>query len=455
MIIFAILGGIPTGIIVGLSSDTPTTKLIVVAIIIGVFFLGWPLGAVSALSDEVDNRVALYPAGVAQLRRDEPEPVVLRWVDVETVMIELTTDEGTPLTDLASCTLGGRSGIQVAEKKNARAVMAATHRTLGPRLVPTLLAACDRGEPVSAGDARVDPDGFTVPRGQRLAWSEIKSVTMQHARKGPEEVATRIDVRTVRRNRLHYFDPTGVPNAIFFAHVLARAATRNGVQVDGYPGGLAVSAGELEARRTARPADDRKLALLFGAGVRRSTVSNRLFRYSDGLAQLVRDEPEPRVARWADVRDFTVFYFEADDAPPRLTGFLVTTEAGTSLPGLRGYRNRRELRTLVAEAEKHLAPRLVPAMTEAYESGAAVAFGRVVVGGEGITVSASTAPGELIEWSQVKSVHLTYIGSRDGDYVDQVIVGRRACRPRRSASPACRTGSSCPNCSHTWPAGKA
>jgi hypothetical protein len=27
-----------------------------------------------------------------------------------------------------------------------------------------------------------------------------------------------------------------VPNAIFFAHVLARAATRNGAQVDGYQG---------------------------------------------------------------------------------------------------------------------------------------------------------------------------------------------------------------------------
>jgi hypothetical protein len=49
-------------------------------------------------------------------------------------------------------------------------------------------------------------------------------------------VATRIDVRAVRGNRLHSFDPTGVPNAVFFAHVLARAATRDGVQVDGYQG---------------------------------------------------------------------------------------------------------------------------------------------------------------------------------------------------------------------------
>jgi hypothetical protein len=36
---------------------------------------------------------------------------------------------------------------------------------------------------------------------------------------------------------LHYFDPTGIPNAIFFAHVLARAASHHGVQVDGYQRG--------------------------------------------------------------------------------------------------------------------------------------------------------------------------------------------------------------------------
>lgn len=234
MIMAAILGGIPTGIIVGLSSDTPTTKLIVVAIIIGVFFLGWPLGAVSALSDEVDNRVALYPGGVAQLRRDEPEPIVLRWADVETVTIEVTTDEGTPLTDLASCTLRGRRGAEITDKKNARAVTAAAHRALGPRLIPPLIDSFDRGEPVTAGDARIDDEGLSIPPGKRLTWPEIKSVTMGHAPKGSADVATRIDVRVVRRNRLHYFDPTGVPNAIFFAHVLARAATRNGVQVDGY-----------------------------------------------------------------------------------------------------------------------------------------------------------------------------------------------------------------------------
>jgi hypothetical protein len=57
---------------------------------------------------------------------------------------------------------------------------------------------------------------------------------MQHASFASAEVVTRIDVRAIRGNRLHYFDPSGIPNAIFFAHVLARAAKRNGVAVDGY-----------------------------------------------------------------------------------------------------------------------------------------------------------------------------------------------------------------------------
>jgi hypothetical protein len=171
MLICSVVAGIPVGIILGLSSASSIAKLIVVAIFIGMFVLGWPLGAISAVNDVVDNRVALYAAGVAQLRRDEPEPIVLRWADIETVTIEITTDEG-----------------------------------------------------------------LSIPRGKRLTWSEIKSLTMEHASRDLMDVTTRIDVRAVRRNRLHYFDPTGVPNAIFFAHVLARAATRNGAQVDGYHG---------------------------------------------------------------------------------------------------------------------------------------------------------------------------------------------------------------------------
>lgn len=164
---------------------------------------------------------------------------------------------------------------------------------------------------------------------------------------------------------------------------------------------------------------------LLGVGLARSRVSDRLYRYTGGLVQLVRGEPEPRVARWADVRDFTVFYDQTDEEPPRLSGFLVTTGTGTSLPGLRGYRRRRELRALVTEADRNLAPRLIPAMTEEYEAGAAVSFGRIQVSKEGITLTGWSPPGVLIPWSRVKSLHMTYAGRTDGDYVHEIIIGSK------------------------------
>ena len=164
-------------------------------------------------------------------------------------------------------------------------------------------------------------------------------------------------------------------------------------------------------------------AWLLAEGRSRTRLTSRLYRYSDGLAQLVADEPEPRVARWADVKDFTVDYYEADEATPRIHGFSLTTSTGTRLPGLRGH--RRELRDLVAEAERRLAPRLVPALTEAYDCGSTVAFGRVLVSQQGITLPAWHPPAELIPWPQVKSVHMTYINSKHGGYVHEIVVGRK------------------------------
>lgn len=36
-----------------------------------------------------------------------------------------------------------------------------------------------------------------------------------------------------RKERLHHFDPGGIPDGIFFAHAVARAAMRNGVPAVG------------------------------------------------------------------------------------------------------------------------------------------------------------------------------------------------------------------------------
>ena len=62
---------------------------------------------------------------------------------------------------------------------------------------------------------------------------------------------------------------------------------------------------------------------------------------------------------------------------------------------------------------------------EAYESGGTASFGRVLVSQQGITLSAWNPPGELVPWSQVKSVHMTYINSKYGDYVHEIVVGRK------------------------------
>jgi hypothetical protein len=153
--------------------------------------------------------------------------------------------------------------------------------------------------------------------------------------------------------------------------------------------------------------------LLVGRGVSRSRVDGRLYRYFGGLAQLVQDEPEPRVVRWTDVDTFTVSVYKLDEATARLNGFTLHTTTGTSLPGLRRYR-QPELHDLVTGIGKVLTPRLVPAMTERYESGEPVVFGKVRVDQAAITVETLDADPEVIEWSGIRWVavaHLPQVGA--------------------------------------------
>jgi hypothetical protein len=153
-------------------------------------------------------------------------------------------------------------------------------------------------------------------------------------------------------------------------------------------------------------------------GIARSEVRDRLFRYSGGLAQLAHGELEPRVARWADVTEFTVTYYESEDTAARVSGFSVRTDTGTQLSSVRPYWGRSELRATVAEAEWFLAPRLVPELTEAYESGAPARFGRVRLSQAGISVR--PPEDDLIPWAEIKSIHMTYIGA--ADYVHEIII---------------------------------
>jgi hypothetical protein len=128
--------------------------------------------------------------------------------------------------------------------------------------------------------------------------------------------------------------------------------------------------------------------LIVVIGITKSEANHRLFLYSGGLAQLVHGESEPRVARWADIREFTVEYDESDDSSAHQpTGFSLRTSSGTELADLGACRRRSELRAVVTEAEFALTPLLVPGMIKTCESGEPLDLGgRVRVTRSGISM---------------------------------------------------------------------
>jgi len=248
-IVVSVFLGLPIAGGLAISPAPADTKEIIAAVFGALIAAGGLLMAVGTPYELVGTRLALYSGGVARLNRKEPEPRVLRWADIESVTISLTTDEETPPTGVRSYTLRGTTGMEIGGDANAETVVLAAHRALAPRLVPPLIETFDSGQEVAAAALRIGPGGLTLPSGRRLAWAEIKSLTMLHASPASAELITRIDVVEVRTNRVYRFDPSGVPNAIFLAHVLARAATRNGVAVHGYDG-----TGDEQTHRGAAPA---------------------------------------------------------------------------------------------------------------------------------------------------------------------------------------------------------
>jgi hypothetical protein len=149
--------------------------------------------------------------------------------------------------------------------------------------------------------------------------------------------------------------------------------------------------------------------LVFAVGAARATARKRLFRYAGGFAQLSGDEPEPLVARWADVAEVTVRVIDVDrdDTPWRLASLSLLTVTGARL-GSHGTDIREsDLHAVLADAYHHLAPRLLPAMTEQYDSAGAVSFGRVRVGRDGVTVRERwLKPDVLIPWAEITGIYM-------------------------------------------------
>jgi hypothetical protein len=206
-----------------------------------VFVAGFPLMVIGKRLATVSARQCLYSGGVARIDRKAAEPTVLRWADVEAVTIETGDDEGTPTTSLIGCTLRGRTGIVLKARRDILGpVAAAAHRALAPRIVPAMIYTYDSGQPViAAPNAQVDQWGITFPRRNRRAWMDIGVVVMEHSVAGPT-LTTRMDLRKAGKGRSHdYCDPSGVPNGIFLADLIAHAARQRGVRVEGHAGSAA------------------------------------------------------------------------------------------------------------------------------------------------------------------------------------------------------------------------
>jgi hypothetical protein len=204
-----------------------------------VLVVAWPLIAVGKRFANVSVRQCLYSGGVARIDRKAAEPTVVRWADVESVTIETGDDDGTPTASLIGCTLRGQA---IAAFKVHRDIMGyvavAAHRALAPRIVPAMIATYNSGQPViAAPNAQVSQWGIVFPRRNRRAWTEISVLGMEHSDAGPN-VVTRMDLRKDRKGwwSHDYCDPSGVPNAIFLADLIAYAARQRGVRVDGYAG---------------------------------------------------------------------------------------------------------------------------------------------------------------------------------------------------------------------------
>src|SRR5215471_8011021 len=152
--------------------------------------------------------------------------------------------------------------------------------------------------------------------------------------------------------------------------------------------------------------------LLIALGGRRKMKKSWYFLYSGGVAQVARSEPKRRVLRWPEVETVTIILKTDSDGNPRTeVDRCVLAGPGTEItagPGV-GLLDEDPGRILAAAAHRNLAPRLVPPLIQAWESGEPVTAGELSIGQEGITMPAGTRHA----WSQITSMAVTYASGPD------------------------------------------
>jgi hypothetical protein len=128
----------------------------------------------------------------------------------------------------------------------------------------------------------------------------------------------------------------------------------------------------------------------------------RVFRYPAGIVQVFPDEPEPRVLRWAEVHTVTLVFNDSDERFNGLSSCTLDGTTGTMEIG--GWYPKSLVRDVAFEAERTLAPRIVPPLVATYASGQPMIIGSWRIDQAGVTENHSGRASVLTPWSDVGEI---------------------------------------------------
>jgi hypothetical protein len=171
------------------------------------------------------DRLFWYPGGLAQRLAAEPEPKILRWADAATVRIAYDTSDDSLILD--RCIVDGPDQVAVEADRKYKAGLAAfareAERVMEIKLLPGLIEAYERGQPVAFGELAISRAGLGYqPRIGRnswwLAWPEVRTVKAHGPGRG-------LYIHPTPRGRgKRWIDLEMVPNGILAHRLIEHAA---------------------------------------------------------------------------------------------------------------------------------------------------------------------------------------------------------------------------------------
>jgi hypothetical protein len=178
------------------------------------------------------ERVFLYADGIAQFTRRQAEPTVVRWADLATMSLKVSS--GYEGDYIAACILRDRVGNTLTVENRlgdaCDKVTVAVDRLLAYRLASPLQARYDAGEPVTFGRITVDQSGISSPEAATgkpwsIHWRDISEIELLM-------YGHRMTI-SYGKGRTRRVPLDGAPNDFLARYVIGYAASRTGVRITG------------------------------------------------------------------------------------------------------------------------------------------------------------------------------------------------------------------------------